>query len=198
MADFEGAVGIKTIRDDEVKIKLVSGDSGETATKILSIDTDNRALVSQKPLVFAQDTVDVSGSGVTINDGTETLAINSDGSINVVPTNEGSLVNEFNTSTELASNASTEFDYLVTDTMTFEGKSLLVGARGAVKVTFGTYDGTTFTPKGVYFQQPSINNSIDVQNLSLTGDGTGTIRVSVTNLDNQASDVYCSLQGIEK
>lgn len=37
MADFEGSLPIKTVRDDEAKLKIVDGGSGSTATKVLSI-----------------------------------------------------------------------------------------------------------------------------------------------------------------
>src|SRR6056297_253258 len=251
MADFNGAVGVATIRDDEFKIKLVDGASGENASNVLTInasgqaltltdinnevtvnatdldiralesatdsvtviatDLDIRALESAtdsvtviatdldiRDLTFAADSIDASGSSIKITDDTETLAINADGSINVVPLNEGTLVNYFQTSAAVASDASADFDYTVTNTSTFEGTNVLVGCRAACKVEVGTFDGTTFTPKFTYFQQPSVNNTVDVQALSLIGDGTAAIRIKVTNLDNQATDIYSTLQGIDK
>jgi hypothetical protein len=37
MADYRGSLPVKTVRDDEFKIKLVDGASGDVATKILNI-----------------------------------------------------------------------------------------------------------------------------------------------------------------
>lgn len=99
--DFLGSVGVKTERDDDVKIILVDGASGDAATKKLNINAvgetvsagtndsgipmmvkDNGGTPAWKPLTvdsvtgglltkknalaFADDTVDVSGSAVSV------------------------------------------------------------------------------------------------------------------------------------
>jgi hypothetical protein len=134
---------------------------------------------------------------IKIGDGTETLAINTDGSINAVTTKQlsGNVV-DYGTSAAVAKDGTADFDYVVATGKTFIGSNILVGTRGACKVTFGTYDGTTFVPKGVLFQQAAFNGPIQIPNLTLVGDGTNLIRVTVKNLDS-ATDLFCTIQGQE-
>lgn len=303
MADFNGAKPVQTVRDDEFKIQIVDGASGENATNKLSIlaeadalagkfgvlvfgedasgnaanlpigtngvkveasDLDIRDLNSAtdsvtviqgtdpwnvaatdldirnldktvdsvsaeitntvtvqatdldvRPLTFATDSVDVSGSSVTVSatdldvrdlthvsdsikigDGTEFLAVNADGSINVVVQDaSGTDVCDFQTTATVGASSVVNHDYVVTSGLTFYGQTVLVGARGAVKVEVGTWDGTTFVPKFVYFQDPKENKDHNIARLSLLGDGTATIRLRITNTDGQSSDVYSTLQG---
>jgi hypothetical protein len=121
MTDFNGAKPVKTIRDDEFKIKIVDGASGDSATKILSVveagdtysastndygvpamgkDVDGKAVIIPVPLPITDNggaiTVDASdldirdlthaSDSVKVGDGTDFLAVNTDGSINVVIT----------------------------------------------------------------------------------------------------------------
>jgi hypothetical protein len=46
MASYDGAIGIKTIRDDETKIILVDGASGDSATKKLSVVGEGDAITA--------------------------------------------------------------------------------------------------------------------------------------------------------
>lgn len=328
MADYNGAKPVQTVRDDEFKIKLVSGESGSTATHALSVigegdtitagvndrgvfamvkDSSGNADIAQKnvdggvevhvvnpiqitdgtdslainadgsinvgntvavsatdldirDLAFATDKVDASGSTITANqgtspwvisgdvnisdnggsitvdavnldirdlnsatdsvtavqgtspwvisdlahtkdsvkigDGTDFLAINSDGSINVkmFPA-AGTDVCNYQTSATVGVNSTVNHDYVVPNGQTFTGESVLVGARGAVKVTVGTWNGTTLTPKFVYFQDPKENRTQSISKLSLLGNGTDAIRISIQNIDGSSSDVYSTLQG---
>ena len=269
MADFEGALPVKTARDDDVKIKIVDFSSGESATAGLNIDSNGAALVRAvsldirpivaatdsitvegsvtvsatdldiRDLVFATDKVDVSGSTVTvtatdldiraltfatdkvdvsgstvtvtataldtrdltaardtvkISDGTDLLAINADGSLNVslVPGAKAQ-VNAYGTAV-VNKNATHNFDYTIPSGQTFEGVSVLVGCRGAIRVEYGIFDGVTFSPLGVYFQLPASNSDILISNVRIVGDGDLILRVTVTNLDN-SGDVYATIKG---
>lgn len=158
-------------------------DSSSDSVTVIATDLDIRNLSA------ANDTV-------KIGDGTETIAVNTDGSINVVVTDGAEVIAPF-VGTAIAAAASTDFDYTVTSGKNFRGASLLVGGRGQTKVNFGTWDGTTFVSKGVYFQAASFNSSVAIPSLTLLGDGTAKIRVTVTNLDKAASDVYATIQGAE-
>jgi adhesin HecA-like repeat protein len=191
----------------------ITGDVNVTAT-----DLDIRNLA------FATDTVDVSGSAVSITgdvnvtatdldirnlthasdsvkigDGTDFLAVNTDGSINVNVVPGGTKILDYQTSATVSVNNEVLHFYVVTDTLTFEGLKVLVGARGAVKVRVGlSSNGTSITAvKFVYFQDPKENIDHDISNLVLLGDGTAAIAIGITNLDGQTSDVYSTLQGIE-
>jgi len=198
MADFDGALAVKTVRDNEVKVTLVDFSSGSTATNGLNIDGDGAALVRGIDLDI-RDLTHASDS-IKIGDGTDFLAINADGSINtkteIIRGLEGHVLS-YATSAAVAKDAVITHDYVVTNAKTFLGSALLVGARGEVKVRFGTWDGTTFTVMGVFFQQPKMNQSILIPNLKAVGDGTLAVRIEVTNLDN-ASDLYSTLQGEEE
>ncbi|HAT77068.1 MAG TPA: hypothetical protein DCS19_09555 [Flavobacterium sp.] len=177
MSDFQGSLPVKSARDNDIKIKLVDGDSGEIASEALAI-SDGHAHVK-------------------IGDGTEFLAVNPDGSINVVMSEFGEIpICDYNTSAAVSKDATVNHDYIVTDEKTFRGLSFLAGARGNIKVQLGTYDGTTFTPLMIYFQQPALNISIPINSIVALGDGTLAIRAIITNLDN-TSDIYSTLQGLE-
>lgn len=264
MADFEGSLPIKSVRDDDVVIRIADWASGSEATNGWSLDASGAGLIRAveldirtltfagdkvdvtgssvevsntvsvsaiefdirkltfaddainvtgssvevsntvtvsataldiRPLVFDTDKVDASGSQVGITDGTNSLDINTDGSLNVAITSgDGVDVLESFEAAEVAKNAVSNFDYTVPNAETFKGKNILVGSRGAVKVQFGTFDGTTFNAAGTYFQLPAQNGTIDIPALNVTGDGSKAVRIAVTNLDN-ATDIYATLQG---
>lgn len=199
------------IRNLDKATDSVSAEISNTVT-VQATDLDIRALA------FATDTVDVSGSSVTVSatdldvrdlthvsdsvkvgDGTDFLAINSDGSLNVNVTLPGGKICDFKTSATVGVNAEVLHMYVVTNGTKFNGNSLLVGARGAVRVRFGiSNDGLVMsTVKGVYFQDPKENRSQEIDCFELIGDGTKAICVAISNLDGQSSDVYSTLQGFE-
>lgn len=207
MGDYQGSKPVQTVRDDEFKIKIVDFASGGTATAGLKIETDGSVNVrlsdgTDALAINADGSVNTVASHTTsstkVGDGTDFLAINADGSINVVASlNDGAEVVDYGTSAAVAAAASANFDYVVTDTKTFKGSFVTVGARGACKVEIGTWNGTTFTPLKVVFQAPAENNPIAIPSVKLLGDATAAIRVTVTNQDKAASDLYCTIEGAE-
>ena len=268
MADFNGAKPSKTIRDNEFRIQMVDGASGETATKLLSVagvgdaisagtndygvpvlgrdasgnytllefgagggviveatDLDIRDLTHVSDSVSVGDGTDIlaisatgeasvdfvaqSATGDAVpaeavfiagSDGTNVVAVavTSAGFVKTVIQEQGSEVLDYQTTATVGANSVTNHDYTVTDTLEFRGLQVLVGARGAVKVDVGTYDGVSvFTKKYTYFQDPKENRPIPISQLRLLGDGTVQIRVSVTNLDGSTSDVYSTVEGRE-
>lgn len=211
MADYQGSVPVLTANNGDVVAAIVDAAGvnklaidatgkiaavveGTVAFSNTTIDVTATDL-DIRNLAFASDKVDASGSVVKISDGTDQLAVNSDGSLNVVTTS-GAPVVDYGTASVLQ-NASSNFDYTVTSGKTFHGECVLVGARGTVKVEVGTWNGTAFTAKAVYFQQPAYNFPINIKALALLGDGTNAIRVIVTNLDKATSDVYTTIEGFE-
>lgn len=207
MADFQGSKPVMTVRDDEFKIKIVDFASGGTATAGLKVEADGSVNTrvtdgTETLAINADGSVNTVSSHTTsstqIGDGTDLMVVNTDGSINVQAIiNDGAEVVDYGTSAAVAAAASANFDYVVTDTKTFKGSFVTVGARGATKVEIGTWDGTTFTPLKVVFQAPAENNPIAIPSVSLLGDATAAIRVTVTNLDKAASDLYCTIEGAE-
>jgi hypothetical protein len=256
MADFAGAVGVSTLRNDDFKVKIVDAASGDVATNVLAINADGSVNTVTK-ITDGTDDLGVNADGsinavvtatdldirnltaasdsVSISDGTNALDVNADGSINVVATatdldiralshttdsvkvgdgttfidvNSDGSINvvsskgapklDYGTSAAVAKDATANFDYVITSGKTFTGESILIGAEGKTKATFGSWDGSTFTPMGVFFQQPSLNEDKNIQAVQLVGDGTLAFRVTVTNKDQHASDLYCTIQGFEK
>lgn len=267
MADFNGAKPSKTIRDNEFRIQMVDGASGETATKLLSVagvgdaisagtndfgvpvlgedssgdyallqfgagggivveatDLDIRDLTHVSDSVSVGDGTNImsvsatgeasvdfvaqSATGAAVpaeavmvggSDGTNLVAfsVNSAGVLNVNVTEVGDEVLDYQSSTVVAANTTVTHDYVVTDGDEFRGIQVLVGARGAVKVQIGLFDGdSTFVPKYTYFQDPKENRPMPITQLRQLGDVDGAaIRVAITNLDGQSSDLYSTLEG---
>jgi len=180
--DFEGSLPVQTARDDEFKIILVDGDSGSDATQKLEINANSAA----KTYVTSHDN--------------NNLFIDSDGSIKANVTIDSAsqdLICSYEESEDVAKNAEVEHDYIITDTKTFIGCSVLVGARGAVKVTLGSFDGTDFTKLASWYQLPASNETKSFKNIKYLGDGTKAIRIKVKNLD-QTTDIMTTLQGEEE
>jgi hypothetical protein len=140
-----------------------------------------------------------SQDSVKIGDGTDLMAVNSDGSINVNVVLPSGKVCDYKTTATAGVGTEVLHMYTVTSGKKFNGKSILVGARGAVKIRFGlSTDGIAMTTvKGVYFQDPKENEDRSIECLELLGDGTKTIAIGITNLDGSSSDVYSTLQGFE-
>ena len=141
-----------------------------------------------------------TSDSIALGDGTDLLDINTDGSINVVvvPDPNETDVIDYNTTATVGVGTAINHDYVITDTKTFYGDSVIVGARGAVKVRIGTYNGTAFTPLMTYFQDPKENRQVDIPRIAFLGDATNAIRIEITNLDGTSSDVYSTLQGYEE
>lgn len=179
MADYQGAVPVQTVRDDEFKIKIVDFASGGTATAGLKIEADGSVNTNSK-----------------ITDGTNNLVINDDGSVNV-RIDDGTEVFFYDTDVAVPSGNTVTYDLVATNTKTLEVSLVTVGARGAVKVEVSKWDGTTATPVKTWFQQPAVNTAMAFQSITIVGDGTNALRVVITNQDKSASDVYCSIEGVE-
>jgi len=191
-------------------------DNGGSLT-VDAIDLDIRNLV------FATDKVDVSGSAVTavvtatdldirdlshtqdsvkVGDGTDFLAVNADGSINVAITNSvpGSSVNDYNTAAALAAAASSNHDYTVTALKTLNFNQVWASASGKLRVQVQVETGVAtgvFITRFVAFNStaaPVID--LDIENDIQVAAGV-RVRVIRTNLDNQAQDVYSTIGGSE-
>lgn len=139
--------------------------------------------------------LDATQDNVAISDGTNTLAINSDGSINaVVQEDVGTEVVDYDTTAAVAGGASDNHDYLVTN----GGKLYQVMASGSgkmkVEVQVETGSATNvFTTKAVKFNSTA-NANMDFDFLKFVLVPTGArVRVIRTNRENQAQDVYSTI-----
>lgn len=133
-----------------------------------------------------------------IHDGTDTLAINTDGSVNVVIQEDVGLeIVDYNTAAALASGASSNHDLL------FATASKLYqvwgSASGKLKMTVQIETGSAtgvFTTKGVGFNSTA-NPNIEFTLSKYAAIPAGArVRVIRTNLDNQAQDVYSTIVAI--
>lgn len=191
----------------------VSGSVDANVTNTVTVsatDLDIRNLTASDQITIASGTntlaidsngaaaVTVSSGSISIVQGTNTLSIDTNGAIktSIVPV-ATTAVFAYATEANVTNGGSKNIEYTVTTGKTFTGATVLAGCRGAVKVAFGIADGTNYTPYGVYFQQPAENDSVSISSLSLVGDGTKKVRLTVTNLDD-TTDVYGTIQGTEQ
>lgn len=136
-----------------------------------------------------------SSDSIKVGDGTEFLAINTDGSINVVMQEDvGTEVVNYDTSSAIAGGASDNHDYTVTS----GGKlfQILASASGKLKIEVQIETGSatnTFNTKAVAFNSTA-NPNIDLNLAKYASIPTGArVRVIRTNKDNQAQDVYSTI-----
>jgi hypothetical protein len=207
MADYNSSLPVRTETDGDVVSKIVGKASGEvaevnTADELLVHDADVKTAV-EAVTTELQGGIDVTlatGASVEITDGTETLAINTDGSINVVVADgvSGGEVHEYDTvASAVPATPETVIDYTVTTGKTLQLKAVQVAssAKAKFEVKAGTASAETTravgfisTAKGseeITFPQP-----IEV----VAGD---KVLVIVTNLDKANADVYAFINGNE-
>lgn len=173
----------------------------------LTVDANNLDI---RDLVFATDKVDVSGSSVTVSatdldirdlshsqdsvkvgDGTDFLAVNADGSINVVVTDStpGTPINDYDTSAAIAGGASDNHTY--TSTGNFYLTQIEASASGKMKIEVQVNGATKFV-KFNSSSEPNMSITLSQPILATTGQTVVVIR---TNRDNQAQDVYSTISG---
>lgn len=173
----------------------------------LTVDANNLDI---RDLVFATDKVDVSGSSVTVSatdldirdlshsqdsvkvgDGTDFLAVNADGSINVVITDStpGTPINDYDTSAAIAGGASDNHTY--TSTGNFYLTQIEASASGKMKIEVQVNSVTKFV-KFNSSSEPNMSITLSQPILATTGQTVVIIR---TNRDNQAQDVYSTISG---
>jgi len=141
-----------------------------------------------------RDLTHVSDS-VKIGDGTDFLAVNTDGSINVVVSDDipGTEISSYQTTASVAAGASTNHDYTVTALMTFTGHEVVASGSGRMKVEV-LFNGVT---KFVAFNSTA-NPTVIIPILKLVKAVAGqVIRITLTNNDNQPQNLYSTLLGIE-
>jgi hypothetical protein len=143
-----------------------------------------------------------SQDSVKIGDGTDFLAINADGSINVAlaSTPAGDEVNDYNTAASLAANATSNHDYTVTAGKTLTLRQIEASSSGKMKieVRVETSAGSgTFVTKFVQFNSTANPNmSIHLESPISVAAGV-KVRVARTNRDGAGQDVYSTISGQE-
>ena len=216
--DVSGSSVDVTATDLDIRDLVFATDKVDVSGSSVTVSATDLDI---RDLAFATDKVDVSGStvvvtatdldirnlshtqdSVKIGDGTDFLAVNTDGSINVAITNSvpGSSVNNYNTAAALASNASSNHDYTVTALKTLNFNQVWAAASGKLKIQVQIETGVAtgvFNTRFVGFNStaaPVID--LDVENDIQVAAGV-RVRVIRTNLDNQPQDVYSTICGSE-
>lgn len=157
-------------------------DGGNSIT-VDAIDLDIRDLNAATDKVAIQDTAG------------DELGINADGSINVVLTGgtAGDDICEYNTSASVASDASVNHDYTVTLLKTLGIEQIMISASSRIKAEILIGGFTVF----VAFNSSS-NPNINIPSHRVCKAAAGeVVRITITNRDNQAQDVYSTLIGLE-
>jgi len=114
-------------------------------------------------------------------------------SVSMVSDAQGDEVCDYNTTASVAKDASTNHDYTVTAAKTFLAESAWVSGSGKLKVEVLSNGATIFVG---FNSTANPNIDIPIRKLCKTS-ATQVIRMTITNLDNQAQDVYSTLTGLE-
>ncbi len=181
----EGDIGIPRMTLDR---KILTRIVGATDANRLDIDGSGHAQI---------DLAAVSVTAVPIS---ATAAVNTELNpifVQVVDTvTSGEEVQDFDTATAVAKDATDNHDYTVVGT-TFLLKSVIVSASGAQKIEVQTGPVASLVTKAVIFtsgakptEQVDFSPAIEVPVTS-----TGTVRLIRRNDDNQAMDVYSTIIG---
>lgn len=148
-----------------------------------------------------RDLTHVSDS-IKIGDGTDFLAVNTDGSINVVIADgtPGTAINNYNTVAAVAAAATSNHDYTVTAAKTFYLNQIEATASGKAKIEVQVETGVAsgvFNTKFVQFNSTAETNMpIHLDNPITVAAGV-RVRVIRTNKDNQSQDLYSTISGYE-
>lgn len=170
-------------------LESVTVQNGAGASAVNIQDGGNSITVDANNLDI-RDLTHVSDS-IKLGDGTDFLAINTDGSINVaiVDASPGTAVNDYNTVASVAAAGSSTHTY--TSTGNFYLQQIEASASGKMKIEIQVNGTTRF----VQFNSTSETNmSITLTNPILVTN-TQTVTVIRTNRDNQSQDVYSTISG---
>lgn len=229
-ADFgAGAIGAQTLRT-AAEISNASGlanfGAGSTGAQTLRVEANQGAAASAangwtvKPTDGTNSQAYLAGGeakvsitqplpagtnligSVGLNDGTDALAINTDGSINVVVTDAtpGTPINDYKVASAIAGGASDSHDYTVTALKTFYLNQVESSASGKAKMVISVETAVasgTFNTRFVQFNSTANTNmSVHLDNPIAVAAGV-RVRVVMTNRDLLSEDIYSTISGYE-
>lgn len=208
MADFQESLPVMTEADGDIVAKI--GD-GTTPSQYLAVDSNGRIQVDINDISLGTQTNDVkvtldseaitiaTGQSVQITDGTDTLAINTDGSINVnivsgVGTGE---VHDYDTASAVAAAGTSNHDYTVVNT-TFLLEQICGSASGRFKLEIQSGPVASLTTKAVFFGTGADGSNVIWTlpiPLEVPVTSTGTVRIIRTNRSVVSQDLYSTIIG---
>jgi len=195
---------------DNSTLAVVGGGTEATAlrvtiandsTGLLSIDDNGGSITVDGSVTVSATDLDIRSlthvsDSVSIGDGTDTLAVNTDGSINVVfgVAATGSEVCDYDTA-NVASAATSNHDYTVQNT-TFLCDRVSFGGSGRMKVEIQSGPVASLVTKAVRFtKRDTSDDQVFDPALVVPVASTGTLRVIRTNRSAGTLDVYSSILG---
>lgn len=201
--DLNSATDSVTVVATNLDIRDLSSATDSIA--VVATDLDVRDLNSATDSVTVVATnLDVrdmthASDSIKIGDGTDFLAVNSDGSINVVPQEDaGTERVNYNTAAAVAGGASSNHDLTFTNAAKLY--QVLASASGKAKCEVQIETGSatnTFNTVAVQFNSTSTPN-MDMKLSKYAAIPAGArVRVIRTNRDNQAQDLYSTIVAIE-
>lgn len=221
MADYDSSLPIRTETNGDVKNTLAGGVTPanlaevNSSNELLVKDTDLETVLtdgSQK-VVITDGTDDVAvnadgslnvvfptGAQIEITDGTDTLAINSDGSINVVVADEvaGNEYHGYGTvSAGVPGTPNTVVDYLVTAGFTLQIKAIQAACSGKAKFELLTGTDGSETTKAVGFISTASGFGEIVFPQPIEVAAGDSVLLIITNNDKANADVYGFVNGNE-
>ena len=187
--DFGAVVG-GGVEATALRVTIASDSTG-----VLSIDDNGGSITVDAVDLDIRDLSDATDS-VSIGDGTDTLAVNSDGSINVVFGVGGTRVHDYGTGTPGAG-ASVNNDYTVVGT-SFLLERVEWSGSGKMKVEIQSGPVAGLVTRAVGFSEKDTNAFIAfTPALSVPVTSTGTVRVIMTNRQGASVDVYSTIMGVD-
>jgi len=223
MADVNSSLPIRTENPGDAVVKIADATIPAQQLKVEADGSVNANIQATdldiRDLDFATDSVDVSGSSVSvsntvtitatdldirnlqasqdniaISDGTDTLQINTDGSLNVriLDGTPGTAINEYNSSSSVAGGATSTHTY--TSTGNFNLTQIESTGSGKLKIEVKVNGVTKF----VAFNStanPNMQITLTQPILVTTGQ---TVTVERTNRENQSQDVYSTICGFNQ
>lgn len=141
-----------------------------------------------------RDLTHVSDS-IKVGDGTDFLAVENDGSINVNVTNNvpGDEICDYNTSASVAKDASVNHDYTVNVGKTLTIEEIIISGSGKLKAEI-LINAVT---KIVVFNSTAEPNIMIPLRRMCQAAASQVVRITITNRDNSAQDLYSTLIGTE-
>lgn len=163
-----------------------------------TVALDSATLTALENITVSATNLDIrdlthASDSVKVGDGTDFLAVNADGSINVVvaasATPVGTSVADYDTQASLASAASDTHTY--TSTGNFYLSQISASASGKMKIVVAVNGAT----KLVMFNSTANPNMVVTLDRPILATNTQTVTIARTNLDNQTMDVYSTVIG---
>lgn len=205
-------VNVSGVQVDPRAIRALT--SSDTVTAVQATGTNLHVVVDSGTISATQGTspwvvneTQVGGSSITLGQKTSAnsypVVIASDQSaipVTISSTIAGTNINKYNTTVNLAANASANHDYAITAAKTFYGRKFWASGSGKIRMDAQTSpDGVTFTTFWTGFNSTATPNiSVDLDLLAITDTGAGAkMRIIITNDDKQAFDVFSTISGTE-